>query len=178
VYGFATQSRGAVRLRSEVDRGTTVTLFLPRSRAADAGANRTRAARPADPGRTVKVLVVEDDVLVRDVLVPALNAHGFCVITAGDADEALEQFERHPVEVVFSDVVMPGTMNGVRLAEVIRRKRPDMPVVLASGYSEEANIPQGIRMISKPYEIATVVDVLREALAGQDIRSHAPGPGA
>jgi signal transduction histidine kinase len=167
VYGFATQSMGAVRIQSEVGRGTTVVLFLPRSLTADADDPDTSTASPAGPGRTVTVLVVEDDVLVRDVLVPALTAHDFYVITAGDADEALEQFERHPVEIVFSDVVMPGSMNGVRLAEIIRRRRPDMPVVLASGYSEEANIPPGIRMIPKPYEIATVVNALWEALAAQ-----------
>jgi len=165
IYGFMTQAGGSVAIKSRVGEGTTITLFLPRS-LADADPELAQAAPPATAaGREAVVLVVEDDLLVRNVLTPALGAHGFRVITAGDAAEALEILETQPVDVVFSDIVMPGSMNGVGLATSIRRDHPAIQVVLATGYSEDAAVPPGIRIISKPYEIATVAEALRDALA-------------
>lgn len=168
VYGFVKQSDGGITLESALGKGTTVTFFLPRS-LADVSHDPEPSAPPATAtGPAATVLFVEDDVLVRDVVAPALRSHGFRVITAGDADEALDILPKHSIEIVFSDVVMPGSMNGVKLAEVIRAQFPAMPVVLASGYSEETHIPDGIHLIAKPYQIATVVSALREALACGD----------
>jgi CheY-like chemotaxis protein len=170
IYGFVTQAGGRVTIRSELGVGTCVTLFLPRS-LADADVEPGNPPAPAaDSGRDAVVLVVEDDLLVRNVLTPALRAHQFQVITAGDAAEAMEILKSQPVDVVFSDIVMPGSMNGVGLAKVVLEDHPSIQVVLATGYSEDAAVPPGIRVIPKPYEIRAVVEALRGCLArpGQD----------
>ncbi len=164
VYGFVQQSHGVVTLSSKPGRGTAVSFYLPRSVAGD----RTEPATDSTPGAScgggASVLVVEDDVLVRDVIGPALAAHGFRVTLAADGDEALAMLDGTPPDIVFSDIVMPGSMNGVRLAEVLLERFPDLPVVLATGYSEAAGIPKDIKTITKPYEIGAVISALQEAL--------------
>jgi signal transduction histidine kinase len=165
IYGFVTQVGGRVTIQSQLGVGTCVTLFLPRSMAeADVEPGKPPAPT-ADSGRDAVVLVVEDDLLVRNVLTPALRAHRFQVITAGDAAEALEILKSQPVDVVFSDIVMPGSMNGVGLAKIILEDHPSIQVMLATGYSEDAAVPPGIRVIPKPYEIGAVVEALRGCLA-------------
>jgi signal transduction histidine kinase len=168
VYGFIKQSKGTVTLDSEVGHGTAITMFLPRSSddvvPAD-GSGDLPAPDPGVAGSGATVLVVEDDVLVRDVLGPALESHGFHVLSAGNADEALQLLAQHRVDIVFSDIVMPGSMNGAKLAELVRRDHPRVPVVLASGYSEHAGVPADIRILAKPYELSAVVATLRQALA-------------
>jgi len=167
VYGFIKQSKGSVALDSEVGRGTTITLFLPRSSdeaVQGEGTGHLPSAEPGVPSSEATVLVVEDDVLIRDVLVPALESHGFRVLSAGNADEALKLLAEHSVDIVFSDIVMPGCMNGAKLAGVVRRDHPGVPVVLASGYSEHAGVPAGTRIMAKPYELSAVAAMLRQAL--------------
>jgi signal transduction histidine kinase len=165
VYGFVRQSGGTVNLSSEQGRGTTVTLFLPRSRGVtngdSVGADRADEVGPC----RASVLVVEDDVLVGDLIIPALAAHGFRPTLAASGDEALEKLAAGGTfDIVFSDIVMPGTINGVELAALVAERYPKLPVVLATGYSEAANIPSGLATISKPYEVGTVVAGLRKAL--------------
>ncbi len=166
VYGFVKQANGGLSLDSAPDEGTTVSLFLPRAGSADPAGDRPQVPESPAVARDATVLMIEDDVLVRDVVGPALAVQGYKVLTAGDAKEALDVLEEHPeIDIVFSDIVMPGGMNGVKLAEVIRGRRPEIPIVLATGYSEEAGIPADIRTIAKPYEITTVVEALDQALA-------------
>jgi signal transduction histidine kinase len=165
IYGFTKQAGGSVAISSREGEGTKVTLFLPRSAGEQEQVLGTSPSPNEEIGRNAVVLIVEDDVLVRDVLTPALKAHGFQVLAAGDAGEALELLSKHPVDIVFSDIVMPGSMNGVSLAVKIREDYPAIPVVLATGYSEDAAVPSDIRIIGKPYEIPAVVVALREALA-------------
>jgi signal transduction histidine kinase len=164
VYGFLKQSKGGVSIESELQRGTTVTLYLPRSgeEAPEGTADRPDAS--LTPGPEASVLMVEDDVLVRDLVGPALSAQGFEVFTASDADEALRLLDEHEVDLVFSDIVMPGSMNGVQLAQIIRDSRPQIALVLATGYSEDTSALDGIPTITKPYEIPAVVRVLRDVL--------------
>jgi CheY-like chemotaxis protein len=164
VYGFARQSRGQIEIETAVDRGTTVRIYLPRSAAAagaDAGSGR-RGER-----RTSTILVVEDDPDVLDVAVESLRSLGYNVLSAANAVEALTILERDlPIDLLFSDVIMPRGMSGVELARAARQRRPSLRVLLASGYTREVlkgeDAESGdLGFIAKPYQIAQLAETLR-----------------
>lgn len=164
-YAFARQTGGTLLLQSELGKGTKAVFYLPASeRAVDAAhGDRGRDLPSADPGRVI--LFVEDDKLVRDVVFPALRASGFEVLTASSSEEAIALLETQGrIDLVFSDIVMPGRMNGLELAETIRIRFPTMRVVLATGYSEHRISLPGIRILPKPYDIGVLVDVLNAEL--------------
>jgi PAS domain S-box-containing protein len=172
VYGFAKQSGGDVAVESEVGRGTTFTLYLPRveMRAADgapAGPERAAAAA-AESGRGCRVLVVEDNAEVGRFSTQILQDFGYETTWAANAGEALALLDEGAprFDAVFSDVVMPG-MSGVELGEEIRRRCPGLPVVLTSGYSqalaEEGR--HGFELLHKPYAAEELSRVLRRATA-------------
>lgn len=177
VYGFATQSGGAVRIDSEVGAGTTISLYLPRSRHAPShDAHRLvdfhrKNGRAHDEGR---ILLVEDDDEVAALVGEMLDQLGYEVTRAASAAAALGALaDGRSVDVVFSDVMMPGGMNGVELAREIQRRRSDMPILLTSGYSgaalHEAK-ETGVQILSKPYRIDEL------ALALNAVRSHRARP--
>lgn len=160
-YGFATQSRGAVRIDSEVGRGTCVALYLPKSGKQpssdrhDLGSLDVHCQRNHDAGR---VLLVEDDDEVAALTSEMLDQLGYEVTRAASAVAALGALANgRQVDLVFSDVMMPGGMNGVELAREIRRRCAELPVLLTSGYAEavarEADA-EGIHLLAKPYEIS------------------------
>lgn len=172
-HGFAKASGGAVRIESTPGRGTLVSLFLPRTLKSPAytpelvlQAADNRAADAA------QVLVVEDDDEVAALTVEMINQLGYGTTRVASAEAALGALaDRRSVDIVFSDVMMPGQMNGVELAQEIRRRRPNLPVLLTSGFAEAARRKAGsqaVKIIPKPYRI----DELRDALAAvrQDTR--------
>jgi PAS domain S-box-containing protein len=167
VYGFVKQSGGEVSVESEIGAGTTFTLYLPRVEAQEAE-KRPQATADAQKGRG-HVLVVEDNEQVGAFSTQLLSELGFETTWAPNADAALKFISRNPkpFSAVFSDVVMPG-MNGVDLAREIRRRVPDLPVVLTSGYShvlaEEGT--HGFELLNKPYSIDDLTRVLRRAISG------------
>jgi CheY-like chemotaxis protein len=153
VYGFAQQSGGTVEIRSEVGRGTTVTLYLPK---AEASARRPQpnAVAPTTKGRPLRILLVEDNLRVADVTASLLTEGGHSITHAGTADEALARLRSgQSFDLVFSDLVMPGKFGGLDLARSIRAKWPALPVLLATGYSEAANraTEEGFLLLIKPY---------------------------
>jgi PAS domain S-box-containing protein len=155
VYGFAQQSGGDITVKSEVGRGATFTLYLPRiDPAAKAeAAPREGGARALEGGRGRRVLLVEDDVDVGTFSAQVLQDLGYETTWAANADEALALLgEEARFDVVFSDVVMPG-MSGVELGYEIRRRYPDLPVLLTSGYSEALAEKgrHGFELLQKPY---------------------------
>jgi signal transduction histidine kinase/CheY-like chemotaxis protein len=162
IYGFAVQSGGTATLASSTDgSGTTLSLWLPRA----PRAVRAAAARARMLDRQPTVLMVEDDALVQSVAAPALEHAGFRVVVAGDVNAALEALAREAgVDIVFSDIVMPGGRSGVDLANELRRRRPSLPVVLATGYADVPAIPAGTRVLRKPYLIEELTAALSEAL--------------
>ncbi|MEP7311451.1 MAG: ATP-binding protein [Pseudomonadota bacterium] len=166
VQAFAHDSDGSVSLTSSEGRGTTVTLRLPRSRLIE-----TLEGAPAEPPRLpgpCRLLFVEDDVMIAEVVTSALRGAGFSVILARTGDEALSILQSGTaIDAVFSDVVMPGTINGIELAEKLVREGKGIPVVLASGYSEKAPTVPDIVLLPKPYSIASVVRALIDALAAR-----------
>jgi signal transduction histidine kinase len=158
-YGFAEQSRGFLQLASTENKGTTIDIYLPRAHLAlSPQARPASASRPQGSGR---VLFVEDDALVREVVVRGLEEAGFEVLVAPSGDQALAMLEGGlDADVVFSDIVMPGKVSGIDLAGLLRERRPRLPVVLATGYTDQrANIP-GVQVLAKPYEIGQLVELL------------------
>jgi signal transduction histidine kinase/CheY-like chemotaxis protein len=164
-YGFAKQAGGTLTLKNNPGKGITVTLYLPRATAAMTGLQEGKASlRPAI--LSGRVLLVEDDPLVADVVVPALEATGLRIRVAHSGDEAVALLNAgEAFDVVFSDIVMPGQVSGIDLAEIIRARFPGTPVVLATGYSEKRVTVPGVRIMAKPYDIAEVVDALHSEVS-------------
>jgi signal transduction histidine kinase/CheY-like chemotaxis protein len=159
-YGFATQSQGSLALSSSPGQGARVDLYLPRS---------TLPLSP-QPGRDAqapalhasgRLLFVEDDELVRETVVRGLEEAGFEVLVAANGERALAMIEAGlEVDVAFSDIVMPGKISGIDLAGILRERRPGLPVVLATGYTDQRVTVPGVQVLAKPYEIGQLVDLL------------------
>jgi CheY-like chemotaxis protein len=159
VHGFATQSRGAVRIQSEVGRGTSIELYLPRSFDVPSSERHLIDLTRVRPKRSNqgRVLLVEDDDEVASLVSEMLDQLGYDVTRAGSAAAALGALaDGRSIDLIFSDIMMPGGMNGVELAREIKKRRSDIPVLLTSGYAE-ASVHEaekaGIRILAKPYRI-------------------------
>jgi PAS domain S-box-containing protein len=171
VYGFVKQSNGHVAIYSEPGLGTTVRIYLP------AVTNRAERAPSLVPVEAVvatgreSVLVAEDDPFVRSYAVTCLSSLGYRVIEAVDGREALQQLnDGAQADILFTDVVMPGGINGWELAERARQIRPGLKVLLTSGYAletlaERGRLPPGVIILNKPYRKAELAKRLREAMA-------------
>ncbi len=166
VYGFATQSGGDVRIQSHPGRGTTITLLLPRSRVGTAEA-AADAHAPVASRASGRILLVEDNEEVGEFAEVLLDELGYEVSRVTSAPKALDLVRRQRFDAVFSDVVMPG-MSGLELADELARERPDLPVVLTTGYSDEiAQSGTGGRpVVLKPYRLETLASVLDQVLSG------------
>ena len=169
VYGFVKQSGGHVRLDSEEGRGTTVRLYLPVSEGEGSGEAAPRQAEvEATTGGTI--LVVEDDVRVRRVSTRRLKEMGYAVIEADSGAAALEVLARgEPIDLLFTDVVMPGGMTGLELARQARSLRPGLKVLFTSGYASPAAMKDEVLTgnavwLGKPYSNADLGAKLRELL--------------
>jgi PAS domain S-box-containing protein len=150
VHGFAHQAGGTVRVESELGKGTRITILLPRDQASTVAAETSSA----EIGAAGTVLLVEDNPEVASVSSNLLEQLGYTVRKVSDAEAALREIECDDFDLVFSDIVMPGRIDGLNLARILREKRPDLPILLATGYSDAAT---GIRgdfpILRKPYEI-------------------------
>jgi signal transduction histidine kinase len=159
-YAFATQSQGSLALSSTPGQGTRVELYLPRS---------TMPLSP-QPGRVPpataqyasgRILFVEDDELVREAVMRGLEEAGFEVLVAANGDRALAMIDAGlDIDVAFSDIVMPGKISGIDLAGILRERRPGLPVVLATGYTDQRATVPGVQVLAKPYEIGQLVELL------------------
>ncbi len=169
VFGFAKQSAGEIRVESRVGRGTTFTLYLPRTSEAAKTAEESEPEALMD-GHGTSVLIVEANTDVGTFTNQALTELGYRTVWATDAEAALSELAKGDgrFDVVFSDVVMPG-MNGIDLAREIRRRHRDLPVVLTSGYSHvlAENGTYGFELLRKPYSIEQLSRVLRKAATWQ-----------
>ena len=158
VYGFAKQSGGAVTIDSALGHGTTITLSLPRSHhAAQQHGSDAAHALGAAPMHEDCVLLVEDDAEVAALVEEMLRNLGYDVVHAASAKAALGALANHRrIDLVFSDIMMPGGTNGLQLAKEIRLRRPGLPVLLTSGYAEASRVEAeqlGIPVLRKPYGI-------------------------
>jgi CheY-like chemotaxis protein/anti-sigma regulatory factor (Ser/Thr protein kinase) len=186
--GFVQQSGGRLEIDSEPGRGTTVRMVFPRflrekeERRADAGQSGYRA-RPVDD-RTAPplVLVVDDNREIAHMAQEALSDTGYRVTVAYSAEQALERFDEaraagDPFRLVFSDVLMPGGANGLVLAEWLKQRDPEVPVLLTTGYNDEMSLdgPQAVALevLGKPYKRSEMIDRIQAALR----RGARTGPG-
>ncbi len=176
VYGFARHSGGTAWIESEEGRGTTIVLLIRRSGSAPATAAEPAMAETGATRVGGHVLVVEDDPIVALTVATALEDAGFTITRTATADEALPLLEAGGFDLLFSDVVMPGTLSGVDLARTAQRLRPDLPVVLATGYSEDVARATGVMVLPKPYRIDRLVEVLDTLLTDASRNSLSP-PG-
>lgn len=186
VYGFIKQSGGHIQVYSEIGHGTSIKMYLPRTLVAgeevgevppavmEAPAEPVAAPEAEPPPHRTKILVVEDQEAVRQVACGFLTGFGYEVVEAENGAEALGKLREHPdIDLMFSDVVMPGGMNGFELAKAAYSIRPDLKVVHTSGYprgamvhQEESRFREGF-IIMKPYRREDLHSILREALEVQ-----------
>jgi two-component system NtrC family sensor kinase len=166
VYGFAKQSGGDICIESEVGRGTRVTLYLPRARNA-AGAVSGPVAEVGHESMTATILAVEDDPMVAEVVRSLLEEAGHRVHTARSAQEALDYIlGGRPVDLLFSDIVMPGGMSGVELGREVRKRKPHLPIILTTGFSDMVAdaVDCGFPLLRKPYTAASLNAAIQDCL--------------
>jgi PAS domain S-box-containing protein len=165
VYGFAHQAGGTVKIESSLGQGTAITIMLPRATNLSAGADA--AGANAEQTRTGTVLLVEDNPDVASASASLLEQLGYSVQWVPNADAALQAIEKDGIDVVFSDIVMPGQLDGLGLARMIKQMRPDMPILLATGYSDAAqNARSGFPILRKPYQVHELSRALSELTRG------------
>ena len=178
VYGFAKQSNGHVSIYSEVGLGTTVRIYLPHVASKGQKSPDQIAAEEAPvPRGHETILVAEDDPFVRSSVILRIESLGYAVVAAVNGNDALLKLRAHPeIEMLFTDIVMPGGMSGWELADRAREIRPDLPVVFSSGYAVEMLAQQGrattkSAILVKPYRKSELAERLREALSAKSMAS-------
>jgi PAS domain S-box-containing protein len=172
VYGFAKQSNGHVSIYSEPGLGTTVRIYLPHvsTKVPPRASERIPNTEETILKGRETILVVEDDAFVRSAVILRVQSLGYSVVVAVNGSDALLQLTAHPaIQLMFTDIVMPGGMSGWELAERARQIRPGLPTVFTSGYALESLVEQGRApaqsiILTKPYRKADLARCLREAL--------------
>jgi PAS domain S-box-containing protein len=174
VYGFVKQSGGHVKIDSELGRGTTVKLYLPRLAAGAASSEVASEAKSVPNARANEaILLVEDDEDVRQYSAEILRETGYRVLEAGDGAAALNALADEPgICLLFTDVGLPGGLNGRQLADEARRRRPDLKVLFTTGYTRNAIVHQGRRepgvaLLLKPFTAAGLTTMVSEVLSGE-----------
>jgi nitrogen-specific signal transduction histidine kinase/ActR/RegA family two-component response regulator len=176
VYGFAKQSDGHVSIYSEQGLGTTVRLYLPRVGGGQSPTDVLDSEDAAPRGHET-ILIAEDDPFVRSSVILRVEALGYRVVAAVNGQEALQRLRADPgIDMLFTDIVMPGGMSGWELAEQARRIRPGLPVLFTSGYALETLVEQGRAqaeavVLTKPYRKAELAQRLRDAFAAATVIS-------
>lgn len=167
VYGFAKSSGGDVRIDSALGQGTTVSLLLPRSRKPLPGLAEPEAPSASRRDQRARILFVEDDDGVAALVGDMLAELGYDGVRAVSAAHALDRLVADgPFDLVFSDMVMPGDMDGLQLAREVARRTPELPIVLTTGYSSAASAASadGFRLMLKPYRLESLANELEAAL--------------
>jgi PAS domain S-box-containing protein len=171
VFGFVKQSGGHIKIYSEEGHGTSVKMYLPRA----TGLNQTAAEAAVSSnieGGTETVLIVEDDSLVRRYVMTQIESLGYSTLEAANASDALHIIDTAPsVDLLFTDVIMPGVMNGRQLVDEALRRRPSLKTLYTSGYTENAivhhgRLDSGVLLLAKPYRKSELARMLRLALGG------------
>ena len=185
VYGFAKQSSGAVEIHSVIGAGTEITLILPRSDKEPSPQQSPQAALHHEQlrrGSSGRILLVEDDDEVAALVTELLEQLGYQVLRAASATAALGVLAAgRDVDLVFSDVMMPGGMNGVELAHEIRNRRPDLPVLLTSGYADAAEKrakAEGVQLLPKPYRLDELAKAIAATIRSSRQSNSGDGPAS
>jgi len=173
VFGFVKQSGGQIDVLSSLGQGSVFKVYLPRMQAPASASTPTRLADPVQRGGGEWVLLVEDDPMVREYARTQLQELGYQVLEAGDGHQALAQLQlRSDIALLFTDVVMPGGLNGPELAQRAHAMRPGLPVLYSSGYTDAAlvhhgRLDAGVLLLSKPYRRSELANMLKRAIACQ-----------
>jgi signal transduction histidine kinase/CheY-like chemotaxis protein len=180
VYGFVKQSGGQIEIESAPGQGATIVILLPRTPESAA------AMKPAQPGAVIggseTVLVVDDEADIRENVAAMLAGLGYRILTAASADEARALLGRHArIDLLFTDVIMPGVTSSTQLAELARTAHPAIQVLFTSGYTEDAviedgKLADGVRLLSKPYSRDELAHAVRAVLASS-ARTAGPPTG-
>ena len=169
VYGFVKQSNGHIKIYSEEGHGTTVRIYLPQ--AAGVALPAEPVSEPSIEGGHESILIVEDDDLVRTFVVGQIQSLGYATLAAGNAREAMVVIDgTQKVDLLFTDMIMPGSMNGRQLADAALQRRTSLKVLFTSGYSNEAiihhgHLDAGVLLLAKPYRKSDLAQMIRAALA-------------
>lgn len=170
VYGFIRQSGGNITVQSREGEWTRFNIYLPVADTITRKKELEKTRQQEDLHFEGTAMIVEDDPVVREVAIETLRSYGFDIVTAGNGQEGLDKFAEHPdIKLVFSDVVMPGTINGIEMAESIVRARPGTPIILVTGYTDkelknrilESN---NVVVLSKPYDTESLPGVIQDLL--------------
>jgi PAS domain S-box-containing protein len=170
VFGFVKQSGGHIKIYSEEGHGTSVKIYLPRSTGVQETAIEAMQASSI-AGGDEKILIVEDDALVRQYVVTQIRSLGYDTLEAANAEEALTLIDgASDIDLLFTDVIMPGQMNGRQLADEAARRRPSLRTLFTSGYTENAivhhgRLDSGVLLLAKPYRKTELARMIRTALA-------------
>jgi PAS domain S-box-containing protein len=169
VFGFAKQSNGHIKIYSEEGHGTTVKLYLPRATGLHTTAAEPLASSSIEGGHEV-VLVVEDDALVRRYVITQIESLGYTTLEASNAAEAMTIINTDAtIDLLFTDVIMPGSMNGRQLVDEALKRRPLLKTLFTSGYTENAivhhgRLDSGVLLLAKPYRKSDLARMIRQAL--------------
>lgn len=172
VYGIVKQSNGWIHVYSEEGHGTAIKIYLPATQTAD-----TASSRPGQANQE-RILLVDDDVDARNLVLRLLTPAGYETVTASSAEEALRLFEQDTdgFDMLFSDIILP-EKSGVELADIIRAKQPGLPVLLYSGYRDPhdrwSGLDQkGYRFLQKPFSVTSLIAAVHDALAERNSRKE------
>jgi CheY-like chemotaxis protein len=171
VYGFARQSGGQVRIYSEVGQGTTMCLYLPRHNADDTADDEPLiSSLPETAGEGEVVLVIDDEPIIRMLIGEVLAESGYAVIEAPDGPAGLKVLESNArIDLLITDVGLPGGMNGRQVADAARVSRPNLKVLFITGYAENAvvgsgRLEKGMFVITKPFQMESLAARIREII--------------
>ena len=170
IHGFVRQSGGQVRIYSEVSKGTTICLYLPRFTGGTEETDPPETLHASDPGRGESVLVIDDEPTVRMLMIEVLEEAGFVVIEAGDGFAGLKILQSDTrIDLLITDVGLPGGTNGRQVAEAARASRPDLKVLFITGFAENAAIAHGhldpgTQVMAKPFVMAALANKAREMI--------------
>ncbi len=181
VYGFVKQSNGHIKIYSEAGLGTTVRIYLPQAIGLAQPITDELASTSILEGGDETILVVEDDDLVRTFVVGQIQSLGYVALSAVNADAALVVINSaQTIDLLLTDMIMPGSMNGRQLSDAARRRRPSLRVLFTSGYTENTvihygRLDAGVLLLAKPYRKSDLARMIRAAL-GADTKLQPPTP--
>jgi CheY-like chemotaxis protein len=171
IYGFARQSGGQIRIHSEVGKGTTMSLYLPRHASEAVAEDDIPVRRSTVPSRDGEVvLVIDDEPTIRMLIAEVLEEQGYSTIEASDGPSGMRVLQSPArIDLLITDVGLPNGMNGRQVADAARELRPDMKVLFITGYAENAvigsgNLGKGMQVVSKPFDMDVLATKIREMI--------------
>ncbi|WP_032634330.1 ATP-binding protein [Pseudomonas syringae] len=179
IYGFTRQSGGQIRIKSALNAGTTVSMYFPldtrnADKTLEAVANA--ASLPSDKGNGEVILVVDDETGLREIAIALLTDQGYAPHEAIDSASALKQFEKlDRLDLLITDIGLPGPVNGLALAKTLKEQRPQLKVLFITGYTKVEGITEGLtlgKVLSKPFSVVELSDYVRSALASEAAESE------